>query len=72
MNRIYVVVPAIFCTIAAIFMVTHETHAQVSKYAPKVGEPHADFILPSIDDGKPLQLSDYRGKKVLLMHFASW
>ncbi len=41
-------------------------------YRPKVGEPHRDFILPSIDDGKNLQLSDYRGKKVLLLHFASW
>ena len=72
MNRIYVAVPAMICTVAAIFMIANEAHAQVSRYTPKVGEPHADFILPSIDDGMPLQLSDYRGKKVVLMHFASW
>ena len=41
-------------------------------YKPEVGKPHPDFILPSIEDGKQLQLSDYRGKKVLLLHFASW
>lgn len=46
--------------------------AQTTKYQPRVGEPHPDFVLPSIEDGKPLQLSDLRGKKVLLMHFASW
>jgi hypothetical protein len=28
--------------------------------------------LPRIDNGKPLKLSDYRGQKVLLIHFASW
>ena len=39
---------------------------------PKPGEPAADFVLPNIQDGKQLRLSDYRGKKVLLIHFASW
>lgn len=40
--------------------------------APKVGERHADFKLANIADGKPVSLSDFRGKKVLLIHFASW
>ena len=35
------------------------------------GEMYPDFMLPMID-GKPAKLSDYRGKKVLLFHFASW
>ena len=35
------------------------------------GEMYPDFMLPLID-GKPAKLSDYRGKKVLLFHFASW
>ena len=34
--------------------------------------PHPDFILPSIHGDDVIQLSDYRGKKVLLLHFASW
>ncbi len=44
------------------------------EYAPIKGkaEPHPDFILPSIDGGEAIQLSKYRGKKVLLLHFASW
>lgn len=41
-------------------------------YRPQVGKPHPDFVLPRIDNGKPLRLSDFRGKKVLLVHFASW
>jgi hypothetical protein len=41
-------------------------------YRPKVGELHVDFCLPQIGSSKPVSLSDYRGTKVLLMHFASW
>ena len=41
-------------------------------YNPQVGEPHADFVLPRIDNRKPVWLSQYRGKKVLLIQFASW
>ena len=41
-------------------------------YAPPVGKRHGDFVLPRIDDRKPVSLSQFRGKKVLLIHFASW
>jgi peroxiredoxin len=50
--------------------VTSADHASAA--APKVGERHADFTLPNIADGKPVSLSDFRGKKVLLIQFASW
>ena len=43
-----------------------------AQYAPRVGQLHADITLPKIDDRQPVSLSDYRGKKVLLIHFASW
>ena len=46
--------------------------ASADAYAPRVGQRHPDFTLPSIDGGKPVSLSRYRGKKVLLIHFASW
>ncbi len=36
-----------------------------------VGEAYRDFVLPTLE-GKDVRLSDYRGKKVLLIHFASW
>ena len=42
------------------------------EYKPVKGQPHPDFVLPSIEAGKFIQLSNYRGKKVLLLHFASW
>ncbi len=49
---------------------TGSVHA--TGYAPRVGEPHPDFVLPDIVTGKPLALSQFRGKKVLLVHFSSW
>ena len=41
-------------------------------YQPRVGQLHADFVLPRIDTREPISLSQFRGKKVLLVHFASW
>jgi len=45
---------------------------QAQVYAPKVGARHPEFTLPDIQTGKPVSLSDFRSKKVLLIHFASW
>ena len=72
MTRILTRLPAIVFTAALALLIASDSQAQVASYSPTVGKPHPDFILPSIDDGKPVQLSDFRGKKVLLMHFASW
>lgn len=41
-------------------------------YAPQVGSLHPDFMLPTIDDGGPVSLAQFRGQKVLLIQFASW
>ncbi|MHC4725596.1 MAG: hypothetical protein ACYS17_00055 [Planctomycetota bacterium] len=41
-------------------------------YSPRVGQAHPDFILPGIADREPVSLSQFRGRKVLLVHFASW
>ncbi len=46
--------------------------ASAGDYTARVGRPHADFTLPSLADGRPSSLSGFRGKKVLLIHFASW
>jgi peroxiredoxin len=48
------------------------TRASGAPYAPKVGQTHPDFTLPRTGDGAPVSLSDFRGKKVLLIQFASW
>lgn len=41
------------------------------KMGTEVGEMYPDFVLPTLD-GHWGRLSDFRGKKVLLIHFASW
>lgn len=41
-------------------------------YPPRVGERHPDVTLPSIEDGAAVSLSQYRGRKLLLIQFASW
>jgi len=49
--------------------------AQRSKrqmYPVRVGQLHPEFKLPNVENGQAVSLSDYRGKKTLLVHFASW
>lgn len=46
--------------------------ALAETYSPRIGEKHANFTLPAIDDGRPISLVQLRGKKVLLIQFASW
>ena len=48
------------------------SRVEAASYAPKVGERHPDFTLPTIGDHTPVSLSNFRGKKVLLIQFASW
>jgi hypothetical protein len=60
------------CFIALNLLNVIAVAAVARAYHPRIGQPHADFTLPAIDDGRPVSLSDFRGKKVLLIHFASW
>ena len=46
--------------------------AFADRYNPRVGQRHPDFTLPTISDGAPVSLAQYRGKKLLLIQFASW
>ena len=48
------------------------TAPSVLAFTPEVGKPLVGFTLPRIDNGEPVSLSDYRGRKVLLIMFASW
>lgn len=36
------------------------------------GRPFQDIVLPSLEDGSPMWLRQFRGRKVLLHVFASW
>ncbi len=38
----------------------------------EVGQPFPDIVLPSLEDGRPASIADFRGKKVILHVFASW
>ena len=55
--------------LTAIFFINQ---APAADYAPEVGQRHPDFTLPNIASGEAASLSDFRGKKVLLVQFASW
>ncbi len=46
--------------------------AQSAPTGFQVGEPFPDMLLPSLADGQPRSLADFRGRKVVLHVFASW
>lgn len=40
--------------------------------ALEVGQPFPEIVLPSMEDGEPMSIANFRGKKVVLHVFASW
>lgn len=38
----------------------------------EVGKRFPEIVLPSLDDGKPLSITSFRGRKVALHVWASW
>ncbi|MCH7871931.1 MAG: hypothetical protein IID33_09555 [Planctomycetes bacterium] len=38
----------------------------------KIGQPFPDLTFRSMEDGSPMSIADFRGKKVVLQIFASW
>lgn len=75
-NKFWRAATSRICVVAIIastaFVSRSECQDVISSYQPVVGEPHFDFAFPDIKDGTLKKLSDFRGKKVLLLHFASW
>lgn len=57
--------------VAVICCVCFASQARAADYAPRVGAAHPQIILPKVDGGE-LAISSLRGKKVLLIHFATW
>ena len=37
-----------------------------------VGQPAPDFAVQSLDGGRTIRLSDFRGRRVLILTWASW
>ena len=50
----------------------HAQPIQQRSAGTEVGQFFPDFRLPSLEDGSLVSLSSFRGKKVLLIQFASW
>jgi hypothetical protein len=48
------------------------TAARAERYSPRVGQRHPELTLPSLADRSAVSLAQFRGRKVLLVHFASW
>ena len=38
----------------------------------EVGQTFPNLVLPSLEDGRPLSLAQFRGQKLILHIFASW
>jgi len=62
--------------LAALLTMSAATTPLVDASAPragrKVGAVHPEIVLRSLDGKKTYALSQFRGKKVLLVQFASW
>ncbi len=41
-------------------------------YEFKVGEAFPNVMLPSLEDGRPGSIADFRGQKIILHLWASW
>jgi hypothetical protein len=46
--------------------------AAVPVIGKEVGQVYPQVVLPSLDGKRPLALSDFRGKRVILIEYASW
>ncbi len=57
---------------ATIITLGVQSRLAMGDYPSAIGEAHPDFVLPRIDNGEAVRLADFRGKRVLLVHFASW
>ena len=57
--------------VAAAFASVVQSEPTHPTIGTKEGQMYPDFLLPNLEGGFG-RLSDHRGKKVLLIHFASW
>ena len=46
--------------------------AQPDNVSIEVGRPFPTLVLPSLENGAPASVAQFRGKKTLLHVFASW
>jgi hypothetical protein len=46
--------------------------AELPTIGREIGQIHPEIVLPSLDGKRTLALSDFRGKKMILIEYASW
>lgn len=65
-------ISAVIALFALLITGSQVATAQDASSRFKVGEPFPDLVFPSIENGQPASITQYRGRKVLLHIFASW
>lgn len=65
---------ALLCAVALVATLVAPSGAQTPAPVPRlaVGELFPEIELPSLEDGSPGSLRQFRGHKVILHIFASW
>ena len=63
-------------TLLPLVAITVPSEARAQSSMPshpfEVGTPFPTVSLPSLEDGRPAAIADFRGQKVILHIFASW
>ena len=59
-------------TLLTAILVASSTPGRGADVSLRNGHPFPDIHLPSLEDGKLTAMSSFRGKKTLLLVFASW
>ncbi len=54
----------------AVLLLDLGASAVLAQDSPKVGKPHGVLVLPSVENGTPISIDSFRGRKVLLIHFS--
>lgn len=62
----------LYCTKSKEQSTSENVNAQSQSQSLEVGEPFPNIVLPSLEDGRPLSLVQFRGQKIILHIFASW
>ena len=71
-SLVSIVVAAMIFISAGIFAGSIRAGEGEEKPAFGIGRPFPDLTFPSAEDGRPMSLAQFRGRKVLLHVFASW
>jgi hypothetical protein len=58
--------------LSAMCLMAAPGYAQTPTIGREVGQAFPDYVLPGLDGKRAISLSQFRGKKLILIEFASW